>query len=364
MYELTLSSDYLKHWTVEEAVRELFQNAIDFSEDGELDFLIKEDHEVQINTKGVSLHPSVLLLGSGDKSEDNTKLGGFGEGMKVALLILAREGVDVVMHNGNKIWRPSFVFNEHFGTKMLCIIEEDNLEEDIGIRYTIKGLKSEEITNIINRTLPTQEYIGIETKYGEVLTEDCFISKVFVGGLYVCDVAGLQYGYNFNKGTLPLNRDRQTVPDWDVSKMTDRMLAAALPPEDYVKLVAERAKDVYHAIYNYQEVDVCDVANKNFVEEYGVRPVANSNEEVDLLKKEGYTNPYLEPNSGLYQLITSSPSYSKGEKKEVLTVEDQIKELFSDSTVMRFLLEEGAAEMAEEYYELMHKVLEKIDEYI
>jgi hypothetical protein len=363
MYELTLSSDYLKHWTVEDAVRELFQNAIDFSEDGELDFIIKEDHELQINTKGVSLHPSVLLLGSGDKSEDNTKLGGFGEGMKVALLILAREGVDVVMHNGDKIWKPAFVFNEHFGTKMLCIIEEDNLEEDIGIRYTIKGLKSEEIINIIDRTLPTQKYIGIETEYGEVLTEEGFISKVFVGGLYICDVAGLQYGYNFNKGTLPLNRDRQTVPDWDVSKMTDRMLAVALPPEEYVKLVAEQAKDVYHARYNYQDPSVCAVANNNFVEEHGVRPVANSNAEVERLKKEGYTNPYLEPNDGLYNLITSAPSYNKGEKKEILTLEAQIIELFEKSVVVDYIRGTGEGQIEEDFYELMHKVLRVIDEH-
>lgn len=360
LYELTLSSDYLKHWTVEDAVRELFQNAIDFSDDGELDFIITENRELQINTKDVSLHPSVLLLGSGDKSEDDTKLGGFGEGMKVALLILAREGIDVVMYNGDKIWRPKFLHNEHFGTKMLCIEEEDNLGEDVGIRYTIKGLHTDEIMTIIDRTLPTQSYEGFDTRYGEVLKDDRFKSKIFVGGLYVCNVAGLNFGYNFNKGTLPLNRDRQTVPDWEVSSMTNRMVEVAVTPEEYVKLVAAEAKDVYHARYQRQEQDVCEVAHEQFVAEHGKKTIANSESQAKALRAEGYTDTYIETNDGLYNLITSSKSYEKGEKTVVETTEQRVSRLFDESDLLNLLTDYQDDTLDCAYENLREAILEAV----
>jgi len=358
LYQLTLSADYLKHWTVEDAVRELFQNAIDFSDDGELDFVITENRELQINTKDVSLNPSVLLLGSGDKSEDDTKLGGFGEGMKVALLILAREGIDVVMYNGDKIWRPKFLHNEHFGTKMLCIEEEDNLGEDVGIRYTIKGLHTDEIMTIIDRTLPTQSYEGFATRYGEVLKDDRFKSKIFVGGLYVCNVAGLNFGYNFNKGTLPLNRDRQTVPDWEVSSMTNRMVEVAVTPEEYVKLVAAEAKDVYHARYQRQEQDVCEVAHEQFVKQHGKKTIANSESQAKALREEGYIDTYIETNDGLYNLITSSKSYEKGEKVEVESTAQKIERLFNESELETYVEDEGNGALLDRYYDLKHLVLD------
>ena len=360
LYELTLSADYLKHWTVEDAVRELFQNAIDFSNDGELDFDIIENMdncEVRINTEGVSLHPSVLLLGSGDKSEDNTKLGGFGEGMKVAMLILAREGVDVVMHNGDKLWSPKFEFNEQFGTKMLCVEEEDNTGEDIGIRFTIKGLTGDEVNTIVSRTLPTQQYESVDTRYGEVLKDDKFKSKIFVGGLYVCDVKGLQFGYNFNKGTLPLNRDRQTVPDWGVSTMTNRMVEVATTPEEYVKLVAEEAKDVYHARYHIQEDDVCEVAHKKFIEAHGKKTIANSESEAKTLRAEGYKDTYIETNDGMYNLITSAKSYEKGEKVKVESTPEKVERIFNESHLEAYIEEEGNGALHEKYHELKALVL-------
>lgn len=357
MYELTLSADYLKHWTVEDAVRELVQNAVDFSEEGTLDYSIfgeeVGDTTLLINSTGVSLHPSVLLLGSGDKSEDDTKLGGFGEGMKVAMLILAREGIRVTMHNGDKIWTPLFKHNEQFGTDMLCISEEENIGKSIGVRYTIQGLTQTELQNIKTRTLQMQDYEGIQTSYGEVL--EGHEGKVFVGGLYVC-TTNTRYGYNFTKGSLPLNRDRQTVPDWDLKRTTDKMLAEALPPEDYVALVSEQVNDVDHAKHWAPKESISAVANKAFVEEHGVRPLAESELQASLLRKQGYKDPFIMTNSGLYNIITKSEDYDKGEQSVVISKEDKLHKLLCEHGFILEALELFEDEIYDQYADFVKQV--------
>lgn len=360
MYELTLAANYLKHWTVEDAVRELCQNGIDNSEDDKLDYTIS-DGVLTISTEGVSLHPSVLLLGSGDKSEDDTKLGGFGEGMKVALLILARENIEVVMENGDKLWKPVFRHNDSFGCDMLCIEETENLNEAFGIRFTIKGLTNTELENIVSRTLQTQVYEKVSTEFGEVLLDEDKAGSIFVGGLYVCKDAGLKYGYNFRKGLLPLNRDRQTVPNWEVSAFTDKMLAEALTPEDYIDLVENSYKDVYHAKYNYPKDSVATVAYEKFVDKYGVCAVASSEEDAKKLKKQGYTKVRIETNEGIKRLVTLAPNYTKGEKEEILSLEDKVRLVFENSELRTLIdLLDARDELLDSFNDLLDKVLEEI----
>jgi len=100
-YTLTLSPDYVKNWTIKDAIREFIQNAIDQES---LDISNMKNIEVIDDTLYIANATSILtkkslLLGGGTKKEGDSNIGQFGEGYKVGLLVLLREGFNVEMCN-------------------------------------------------------------------------------------------------------------------------------------------------------------------------------------------------------------------------------------------------------------------------
>ena len=82
-YQLTISPDYVSHWKLWEAVRELLQNAIDQRRrDDTCELLFEHDSALSIltvgNTGGPALTPKSLLLGLSDKREDKNLIGQIG----------------------------------------------------------------------------------------------------------------------------------------------------------------------------------------------------------------------------------------------------------------------------------------------
>lgn len=326
MYKLTLQRDYLKHWTVEDAVREIIQNAIDHDENGQVNYYMS-GKKLRIATDNVKLHPSVLLLGAGDKSEDEDKLGGFGEGMKVAMLILVREGIEVIIENYDKIWIPKFVYDETYQQEMLCIEETENPNPPRGLVYHMKGFSITELQNIRKRTLQMQSEVNCkETSHGEVLLDEEFKGMVYVGGLYVCNISdNMEYGYNFKKGLVPLNRDRQTIPDFDIKYNAVQMLSKVVSPEELIDLVTKEREDVAYYKYAVHNAEASNLAHKGFVEQYGSVAVARNEEDADKLRTMGYETRVVN-NENLYNMISQADTYSLDNVEKGETLQDFLQE--------------------------------------
>lgn len=81
VYELPLSRDYVRHWGIPEAVREILQNAID--SDSPLEYTLYTDR-ITVTSKHSRLEPKTLLLGRTSKADCDDKVGSFGEGYKIA----------------------------------------------------------------------------------------------------------------------------------------------------------------------------------------------------------------------------------------------------------------------------------------
>ena len=328
MYYLTLAKNYVSHWTIEDAVRELCQNAIDHSDDDFLDYSLHAT-ELSIHSAGVQLHQSSLLLGSSDKRGTSDR-GMHGEGFKLALLILLREGLDVVIENGSVIWRPKFAYNEAYGCEMLAIDEYENPNEATGLTFMIKGFTKVEAQNFTTRTLQMQtDYGRIETEYGDILTDERHKGFLFVRGLYVCRDESFVYGYDFKASVLPLNRDRQTLPDWDLKVTTKNMLEAGLPTETFVDNLEKSTVDVSYARYYTpaEEVRVC--AHERFVEEYGDVPIAECSKDHANMVADGYSNAVILSNDTLRATIKRASTYSPekiGERVTPLTLVDAVIE--------------------------------------
>ncbi len=86
-YELSLSKQYVSHWGMADGVRELLQNALDSESPFEWEF---KDGSLFLHSRYSKLEPRTLLLGQTSKAEDTTAIGSFGEGYKIAMLVLTR----------------------------------------------------------------------------------------------------------------------------------------------------------------------------------------------------------------------------------------------------------------------------------
>lgn len=217
-----ISMNYVAHWGIAEGLRELFQNAMDAGE-GWTGTYNGERKILEIKSQDVVSRLG-LLLGEGTKASDKTKLGNFGEGMKLAFLALLREGVSLSILNGKEKWEPKFMKDRALGVNVL-VVEISPLDEKYpGFFVTLNGLEPEDWEAYQKLNLSFQAYDSYETSEGEILLDMKYQRKVFVGGLYVGELgSSFLYGYNFNPGILTLGRDRNLVDTSSVSSLSSSM---------------------------------------------------------------------------------------------------------------------------------------------
>ena len=223
LYKFSVTKDYVCKWGLNEAVREILQNAIDSS--GEMVLNIDKDGgELEITSLGIVLPQSTLLLGQSSKRNDPNKVGLNGEGSLLALLVLARNGYEVTIYNGDNIWTPCFEYSEEFNTDIFCIKEESGDGEDL--RYIIKGLQEWELENLVSefptlrQAITGEKYKSIKTNYGEIITDKEYSGKMFVNGLPIYSDDNFKYGYNFESKYVQLDRDRKSINIYELKRLT------------------------------------------------------------------------------------------------------------------------------------------------
>lgn len=253
-YDLPLSRDYVRRWGVSEAIRELLQNMLDSESPNEFSIV---GHQLSITSRFDTLPASTLVLGNTSKSDDPDSIGSFGEGFKLALLVLTRLGYPVTVLNGSVQWTPAFVYSETFGTEVLQI-QESHLENNQGLTFVIDNLTHEDTTLVSEMCLfmqgPMTDVIG--TRYGSILPSRA--GKLYVGGLFVCET-DLDYGYDVLPEHIKLERDRQTVDSWDLQCMTKTMWLDTKDWDQLASMMEADLKDVRLIEYDCPEIlkEVC-----------------------------------------------------------------------------------------------------------
>lgn len=306
-YWTTYLKDYWHDWTPANAIRELSQNALDSEAPFEYDF---RGDTLEFTSKGVELPASTILLGMTTKRTDDNTVGGKGEGWKASCVILLREGFDVIIHNGSKIWTPSFEFNEVFGREVFVITETEGSGEDLTflISGVSEGLKAE----VIHDCLYLQKDLGtvFEGKRGRVLMETP--NKLYVGGLFVCDIKGHKYSYDFAPAYLPLNRDRKSVDTWSLAANVTALLEEVLPAKDIAKLVSDRTADAGGWYSTFTSDEVAEEVYARARESYGNTVViVGDSDEKKKLERRGFKNVEVVYNDQERKLIQKAPSYQE-----------------------------------------------------
>lgn len=247
-YTLTISPDYVKNWTPKDAIRELLQNWIDqetIDKDNLKSLVLTEDSLILSNRKSV-LNKSTLLLGGGTK--DGTKtIGQFGEGYKMAILVLLRDNISCEIRNYglNELWTPKLVKSKIYNSKVLAIDtkdyvrkknDKDSLEIHISNVPNVQNILDEIWLNFNDRS-----YCKLDCDSGEILLEPKFKGHIYIKGLLITNRSNLEYGYNFNHNIIKIGRDRNIVSGSDLEEATARLWREALnsiEPDDGIHVEA------------------------------------------------------------------------------------------------------------------------------
>ncbi len=210
--KFSMSREYVPEWGISEALREIYQNFMDFGEYPEESVLMKNNYSfIEMRNDFSPSDLSFLKIGSSGKREDESAIGGKGEGLKLAMMVLLRNGFSSHIFFGNTMLSSTFY-------------NDDLLGECFGLK--VEGSKSDYKGFQVAFYCDTEKY----KKYKEnIVTEKDIIYKgyhgslvnkkpgdVYVGGLFVSNVPSLAYAYDFKPEHCRLDRDRTVPNDWDV----------------------------------------------------------------------------------------------------------------------------------------------------
>lgn len=283
---LPISPTYIRHWGLREAVRELLQNALDSPAEFEYDIA---GSTLIISNPDTQLQASDLVLGTSTKQDDKKSIGQFGEGFKLALSVLAREHREIVVYNGSKIWLPAYKHNDQFGCEVLCIDEFEFRPEATNLDFVLRNLTDEEIATIVADCLFMHDRgATLTATQGQILLDEP--GRLYINGLFITET-GLKYGYNIKPAYLKLERDRQTVSDfdlqWETSKMwTEQEDLAAQIADD----VAANVSDVSYLHANSMPATkaISNACASKFTQEFGpVHAVASQREANTIIESGG-----------------------------------------------------------------------------
>lgn len=332
-FELSLAKDYVPDWTLVDAVREFFQNALDQEttvEGNAMFWQYDEDRKVlSIGNKKSVLDVQTLLLGTTTKAEDNQTIGQFGEGYKIATLVATRLGKKVVFYNygAREVWKPRFVKSRRYnGAEVLTFFVDKKYPwtnvPDNNLTIEIHDVTDDEYYEVANANLHMQDAYGYwVSKKGKILTDEDMKGNMYVNGLYICHNEHFHYGYDFKPEYITLDRDRRLIRDFELSWTTSQMWVGIDDSEigwdsDIVdaasQLVAIDAPDVkYIETNSYQGKTVfeaiAETAYGNFKMAHGENAVPVTSNDEYMATPE--THKPIIVKDTLKEVITSSPYY-------------------------------------------------------
>jgi hypothetical protein len=108
-FQYPITVDYVRDWTIREAIRELVANGIDGESQNGAAFTAKHDPKREILSlinRGVTVDAKALYFGGTSKHGYVRYIGQYGEGLKIAMLVFARLGYKLLIRNGSEVWQP------------------------------------------------------------------------------------------------------------------------------------------------------------------------------------------------------------------------------------------------------------------
>ena len=131
-----ISPEYVKNWDTTKAVREIIQNYLDVRDEFGVGGRITWNNGIAyVRDLGAGIEPRHLAMGISEKSEDS--IGKYGEGLKLALLVMAREKRNIELRARGQVIKPTIEWDENYQTDimMLTVDEDPTIVNGTTIRF-------------------------------------------------------------------------------------------------------------------------------------------------------------------------------------------------------------------------------------
>ena len=290
MIKYGISKNYLQDWTILDAIREIYQNFIDF---GEYDLDIWENkisNEVLVTfTNGYQPEDlTFLAVGESGKRDDKSTIGKHGEGLKMAFLVLTRENCNPILNYGYKSFYGDFYEDENLG-KCFGFEEKELLNaEYFNVQFTVP-LKTWEIFN--NKQIKKEDVI-FHSCYGDLVNKPA--GEIYVGGLYVCNLEDITHAYNFNPEYIELDRDRKVPKSFDI--------------EYYASKILQNSKNITIEDLYSRETNYIDKIPENLAKRF--KPTVNKDGNTNFIIKNGSQKGEYAPKR-IYECLMKDPINQK-----------------------------------------------------
>jgi hypothetical protein len=223
-----IGENYLKDWGIQEALREVYQNFMDYGKFTQqhkvtdlIDTYTNESlTEVILSNNYLPENLEFLKIGESEKGNNKEAIGQHGEGLKMAFLIFLRENYKIQInthkHNIEALWNE-----QPFIGKSLAI-SVDNIVNDVNNSFTIRFFISKSQFDTFNNNLIKQKDILFHSDYyGDIVNKS--IGNFYVGKLFVCNIKNFKKSYNLNPSIIKLDRDRKIPGAWESSYFTSKL---------------------------------------------------------------------------------------------------------------------------------------------
>ena len=339
---LGLSRNYVSSWGIWEACRELIQNMLD-CDIGTVDYEPSQN-VLRVSSGPLILSPATLLLGGGDKAQASEKRGMYGEGYKLAFLVLLRAGKSVLLKTGNQVWRPHFAYHNQLERECLYVdIEEREGQWVEGVEIQVQDFTDNDYAEIVDKYTGFNGYEPIAEHNGGTI----FIQEkpaIYVGGLFVRYLGGMGYDYKYSYDLPPnwvtLDRDRNAIGDYYVSLHATKILAGAEEWDMLAQLAVENADDIHDHTKVHSQTDdmlftnkaIAKASEKAFFKKHGsnAHPVdagLTSQEKAKAIvdaTQAGY-NP-IEVKSSLYSMFSEKVREQRVTGGEIKSIGDMLEQ--------------------------------------
>jgi hypothetical protein len=223
IYPMTL--DYVPEWGSWEVVRELVTNALDA--DPGFTLTQNDDGALVIKSKGGELAVRHLLFGVSEKQGPNA-VGQFGEGMKLALLVLTRMGLTAHVYSGGRhLWNEPA---ELEGEQVFKVVWKNGIVDS---GQTVVGIPDWEGDTYEHRFIrPGDPRIAYTDPFGRSILEEPD-PNIYVKGVWVQKARGYSksYAFGYNLTDADMNRDRGVVDAWKANCEIGKLWASVTDVE-------------------------------------------------------------------------------------------------------------------------------------
>lgn len=182
---------------------------------------------LRLVNSGVTISRDTLLLGTTTKYGKDLR-GQFGEGFKLAWLVLLRAGLKVWCKSGDERWVPEIAHSNAYDAELL-MVKTAPVKYENQVLTDVIGLSEKDWETIQERCLflvkPKAEDV-IDLGKDRVLLGEKYRGQLYVRGLWVCKLPGSYYwGYDLH--SVKLDRDRRIADPWDLQYALRKVLGEA-----------------------------------------------------------------------------------------------------------------------------------------